>query len=86
MKLINKKLDWLNINLNNRFFISVNDETNKFNIRDKDKVFDVENLSKYMLNKELDNLEYMLGSGQIDKIDKLYNKINNYSNWKQYTK
>ena len=33
MKLINKKLDWLNINLNNRFFISVNDETNKFNIR-----------------------------------------------------
>ena len=86
MKLINKKLDWLNINLNNRFFISVNDETNKFNIRDKDKVFDVENLSKYMLNKELDNLEYMLGSGQIDKIVKLYNKINNYSNWKQYTK
>ena len=37
MKTINKKLDWLNIHCDNRFFITTTECETKFNIRDRKK-------------------------------------------------
>ena len=67
MKNINKKLDWLNIHCDNMFIISTNEEENKFNIRvlHGNKNLERTNLTKYMLNKELDLLEHELSMGRL---------------------
>ena len=61
----NKKLDWLNIHCDNRFFITTTECETKFNIRDTKKQFEFVGLSRYMLNKELDNLECLLSNGRL---------------------
>ena len=65
MNKINKKLEWLNIHCDNRFFITTTEDQKEYNLRDKHKVFDCVNLSKYMLNEELDYLEHMLACGRL---------------------
>lgn len=59
MEKIDKKLEWLNIHCNNRFFITVTEATHNYNIRDKKQELEFTNLNLYMLNKELDNLEWL---------------------------
>ena len=65
MKTINKKLDWLNIHCDNRFFITTTECETKFNIRDRKKELESTNLSMFLLNKELDRLEHLLSQGKI---------------------
>ena len=61
----NKKLDWLNIHCDNRFFITTTECETKFNIRDRKKELESTNLSMFLLNKELDRLEHLLSVGRI---------------------
>mgnify|MGYP003139198720 CR=1 FL=1 len=69
MNTIEGKLNWLNIHCNNMFFISTNEEGNRFNIRVRhgygNKELERTNLSRYLLHKELDNLEDLLSKGYI---------------------
>ena len=60
---IDKKLDWLNLHCENRFSITVSNCGKKFNIRDAWGNFESTNLSKFLLNKKLDNLENLLSNG-----------------------
>ena len=61
----NKKLDWLNIHCDNRFFITTTECETKFNIRDRKKELEFTNLSRHLLNKELDALEWELSQGRL---------------------
>ena len=55
MNTIEGKLNWLNIHCNNMFFISTNEEGNRFNIRVRhgygNKELERTNLSRYLLHK-----------------------------------
>ena len=65
MNKIEKKLNWLNIHCNHRFFITMTECETKFNIRDKQKELESTNLSKHLLNKELDRLTHLLDFGNL---------------------
>ena len=65
MKTIDKKLDWLNAHCDNRFFITTTECETKFNIRDRKKELEFTNLSRHLLNKELDALEWELSQGRL---------------------
>ena len=65
METIDKKLDWLNIHCDNRFFITATECETKFNIRDRKKELESTGLSMFLLNKELDRLEDLLSRGRI---------------------
>ena len=63
-----KKIDWLNLHCKNKFIITINDHNKKFNLIFNNKKIK-QNLSKHLLNKELNILEQKLSMGKnLDKI------------------
>ena len=65
-----KKVHWINLHCKNKFFITQNETNKKFNILFNNKKIR-QNLSKHLLNKELDIIENWLSFGKnIDKIFK----------------
>ena len=71
----NKKIEWLNMHCKNNFIISENESNGKFNILFNGKKIK-NNLSRHLLNKELDILETKLAFGKdLDKIFKNFKLI-----------
>ena len=61
--IIDKKIEWLNLHCKNKFVISINEDNKKFNIRFNNKKI-IKDLSKHLLNKELDEFERKLSFGK----------------------
>ena len=67
LNIINK-IKWLNIHCKNNFIVTMNDHNKKFNLIFNNKKIK-QNLTKHLLNKELNILEYKLSIGKnLDKI------------------
>ena len=67
-----KKVHWLNLHCKNKFVITQNETNKKLNIRFNNKKIR-QNLSKHLLNKQLDIFEKLLSFGK--NLDKIFKEL-----------